>query len=498
MNDFDVIATLNLHLLNKDTLEKLFENGATIFRINGSHIRVDELNIYSSAVREALGKNVKILIDLPGNKIRTSVLSQPIILQAGKTFDLRANQINYSSFLKSLALGDILLANDSLFKFKVEKIDHEKVTLLSYTDGILKSNKGIHLIGKEVHLPFLFDRDRALIDEAKKCGVDYIGFSFVRTSEDIKEGLERIKDSPLKAIFKIETSPAVKNLDSIIKLADDFLVDRGDLSCDIGIENVDRVQKYILKTIKRHPKKKVFFATQFFHSMLENNVPLIAEICGFSDAVNAGVDGIQLSEETAVGKYPVEILQLIRKTLQSDHVRRKIKRQNHAPVLWFTGISGSGKTTLARKISTILEYEGLNVSVIDGDEFRDFWGSNQDYSKVGRKQNQKNVIQLAEQMSKHAEIVLVSTLSPFKEMRTLAREKIKNFHEIYISCPIEECKKRDPKGHYKNAHEGKIKDFVGVSGEVTYEIPENPELEIETFKLSEVDSVNKIIDYLLK
>ena len=497
MNNFDVITTLNLHLLNADMLTKLSKNGASIFRINGSHIRVDELNIYSSSVRNVLGKEAKLLIDLPGNKIRTAILSQPIVLQTGKSFDLHSDQINYPGFLENLAEGDLLLANDSLFKFRVEEIYKDKVTLLSYTDGALKSNKGIHLVGKIVKSPFLFDRDRALIEEAKKCEVDYIGFSFVRTVADVEEARKSLKNSSLGSIFKIETASAVKNLEQLIPLADNFLVDRGDLSCDIGIENVDRIQKFILRTVKKHPNKKIFFATQFFHSMLENNVPLISEICGFSDAVNEGVDGIQLSEETAVGKHPLEILQLIQNTLNADRTRRHIKQNREIPVLWLTGQSGSGKTTLAKKLHTFLEYEGLRSCLIDGDEFRAFWGADQNYSREGRVQNQKNLIQAAYQATKNTDIVIVSSLSPYRDLRALAAERFKNFHEIYLKCSIEECKKRDPKGLYRKAQEGELKNFIGISSAEVYEEPVNPNLVIDTETTSQLESFDKIIAYLL-
>lgn len=496
MSNFQVIATLNTHLLNKETLQGLQAAGATIFRINGSHIQPSELEIYSRAVRGALGSGVKLLVDLPGNKIRTGILSQPIILKSGGSFEIYASQFNYTKFLSHLSVGDVLLANDSLFKFRVESVNPEKATLFSFTDGELKSNKGVHLIGKEIDLPFLFDRDQQLIDSAIKNDFDYIGYSFVRTAEDVNQANLKLNGTKLKPIIKVETAPAIKNLDAILDRADHFLVDRGDLSCDVGIHKIDDFQKMILRAGKAKGKK-IYFATQFFHSMLENPVPLIAEVCGFSDAYSNGVDGIQLSEETAVGKHPKAILDLILKIRKSisESVRARLTKKDFAQVLWLTGPSGSGKSTISAALISELKKNGLNVAFIDGDEFREFFGNELSYSKEDRIRNQKSIIFSAAQAAKVFDVVVVASLSPFREIREFARGKMKNFHEIFVDCPIDECRKRDPKGHYARMSAGANENFVGLNSD--YEQPLRPELRLESAKLSVGESKDLILRYLL-
>jgi pyruvate kinase len=309
---FEVIATVNTHLLNPRSLKGLAARGATILRINGSHAKPSEVGYYAREIRSALGRRVRILMDLPGNKIRTADLSQPIVLRKGSTFELHPEHLNYPKFLSHLTRGDILLANDSLFRFEVVSASPRSAVLLSHTDGQLTSNKGVHLTGKHPPMPFLFRRDRDLIREAVRHGVDTLGLSFVRDASDVRAARAALKGAGLSLIVKVETAAAVRNLDAVLDSADEFLVDRGDLSCDVGIENVERYQKMILRRGKA-AGKRVYFATQFLHSMVKNNVPLIAEACGLTDAVVCGVDGVQMSEETAIGQHPFEVLDTIRR-----------------------------------------------------------------------------------------------------------------------------------------------------------------------------------------
>ena len=496
MTDFQVIATLNRHLLEPSMLKELADNGATIFRINGSHALPGELRRYADAIRKATGDRVKILVDLPGNKIRTAVLPLPLALKAGKTIELVANQFNYPGFLGQLVPGDVLLANDSLYKFRVESASAEKAVLLSFNDGQLTSNKGVHLTGKHPPMPFFFERDHELIRHAKECKLDYLGLSFVRDAKDVQEGLDAAQGSTLRLIVKVETAPAVKNLDEILDKADEFLVDRGDLSCDVGIENVDLCQKLILRRAKKRGKK-VYFATQFLHSMLVNNVPLIAEACGLSDAIRCGVDGVQLSEETAVGKYPVEVL----KTVQRMHAAAASKfrpalRGSTAPVLWLTGRSASGKSTLTRLLASNLEGLGYRVCVVDGDDFRAFWNNDIGYSKEDRLRNLRDITFTAYQAANSFDLVIVSSLSPYVALRDFAREKIANFHEIFIECSSATCEKRDPEGHYKKAASGEHKNFIGVTEE--YEVPVKPELVVDTDRLDTAGALAALKGYVLE
>jgi adenylylsulfate kinase len=157
-------------------------------------------------------------------------------------------------------------------------------------------------------------------------------------------------------------------------------------------------------------------------------------------------------------------------------------------VLWMTGIPCSGKTTLAKKLSDKIS----NLTILDGDEVRAQSSSN-DFSREGINENNRKVANLAKDDSKP---VCVSLISPFRKNREDARKIIdtKRFIEVYIKCSLPTCEERDVKGMYKKARRNEIKDFIGVNTD--YEIPYNPDLILDTEKLSVEESVNKLLLYL--
>ena len=160
-------------------------------------------------------------------------------------------------------------------------------------------------------------------------------------------------------------------------------------------------------------------------------------------------------------------------------------------VLWMTGLPCSGKTTLARKLAEKVN----NLAILDGDELRE-WLSSKDFSRKGINEHNSKVANLAKLLSNHNVPVLVSLISPFNENREDARKIIgdNRFIETYIKCSLSICEERDVKGMYKKARQNQIKDFVGVNTD--YEIPDKPDLILDTEKLSIEESVNKLLLYL--
>ena len=160
-------------------------------------------------------------------------------------------------------------------------------------------------------------------------------------------------------------------------------------------------------------------------------------------------------------------------------------------VLWMTGLPCSGKTTLARKLAEKVN----NLAILDGDELRE-WLSSKDFSRKGINEHNSKVANLAKLLSNHNVPVLVSLISPFNENREDARKILgdNRFIETYIKCSLSICEERDVKGMYKKARQNQIKDFVGVNTD--YEIPDNPDLILDTEKLSVEESVNKLLLYL--
>ena len=185
---------------------------------------------------------------------------------------------------------------------------------LSKSDGVLINNKGVHVRGIHKDIPFLFEKDRQLIDLANRYKLDYVGLSFVRFPENVKEAAALI-GSGTKIISKIETIDAVEHLKEILPLVKYILVDRGDLSTDIGIAKIPRFQKYIIEKAL-YANVKVFLATQVLKNMETKPIPTIGEIEALYEIMKSGVYGVQMSEETAVGRYVPECVAMLNEMSQ--------------------------------------------------------------------------------------------------------------------------------------------------------------------------------------
>lgn len=165
-------------------------------------------------------------------------------------------------------------------------------------------------------------------------------------------------------------------------------------------------------------------------------------------------------------------------------------------VLWFTGLSGAGKSTLAVELETELYQRKIRSYMLDGDNIRSGLNNNLGFSPEDRRENIRRIGEVAKLLFDAGLFVLSAFISPYREDRELVRSLFKQgeFLEIYVKCAIEECERRDPKGLYKKARHGIIKDFTGISA--PYEAPENPDLIVETDKQTLKESVEKIISYL--
>jgi len=174
--------------------------------------------------------------------------------------------------------------------------------------------------------------------------------------------------------------------------------------------------------------------------------------------------------------------------------RIKLFRNNNK-VLWFTGLSGSGKSTIASELEKIMYKKGIPCYILDGDNIRHGLNSDLGFSEEDRNENIRRISEVGKLFYDAGINVLICFISPYKKDRDKARKLIgKDFVEIFIDCPIEECEKRDVKGMYKKAREGKIKDFTGISA--PYEEPDYPDITLNTDKQSIKECVETIIKYL--
>lgn len=306
-----IIVTVGPSIFDGSVLKNI-ESENHIYRINGSHGSISDIQEYVHKIRAVI-PDADILIDLPGNKVRTTKIDEPINVSSGETFDLPLDQIGCPEFDKYVEKGDVILADDSTLVFVIQEVSSEKLVLLSKSDGFLKNNKGMHVKGLSSKLPFLLKKDKEIINLINEEMISFVGLSFVRNVDDVREA-KALLNEKTNVIAKVETCAAIENLNDILAEVEYILIDRGDLSTDVGLERVPFYQKFIIEKALFW-NRKVFLATQFLKYMQEKPIPSIAEVIDMYNTLKMGIYGIQLSEETAIGKYPKECIGVIQKML---------------------------------------------------------------------------------------------------------------------------------------------------------------------------------------
>lgn len=165
-------------------------------------------------------------------------------------------------------------------------------------------------------------------------------------------------------------------------------------------------------------------------------------------------------------------------------------------VLWLTGLPGAGKTTLGKKLYKILRNAGYKVEMLDGDEVRKWLSPEAGFTKEDRERHLRRVIYVCKLLSRNGVIVIATFVSPYRKIREEARKNIDNFIEVYVKCSVDTAIKRDPKGLYKRALSGEIKNMTGIDD--PYEEPLNPDVVVDTEKLTVDEGVKLILDKLVQ
>lgn len=324
-----IVCTLGPASTTPDVIERMIKAGMNIARFNLSHGTFAEHSQRIRTVREAAKKldtPCSILIDLPGPKYRTGKQSpESIILKNGQEFTLVTklvvgNQQMVSVNLPGLALhvkpGDTVLVNDGIMEFKVMETTDSEVKTRVIVGGVLTEGRGVAVPGMVMAGPFLTDALRRFIDYAVSEKPDFITLSFVQKPEDINQVKEILRGkgvSDISICSKIERGIAVERFDSILEATDTVMVGRGDLGVDIPIQRIPVVQKEIIRKCNM-AGKGVITATQMLESMVHNVRPTRAEVTDIANAIFDGTDAVMLSEETTIGEYPVEAVQMMADT----------------------------------------------------------------------------------------------------------------------------------------------------------------------------------------
>lgn len=315
-----IVCTIGPASSPRETLRALIENGMSVARLNFSHGTHSEHGAMIREIRAAaddLGRPVAILQDLCGPKIRVGKIpGEGLVLASGQTMVLSAAikvadglriPVSYRALPDQVKAGDRILLADGLMELVVEKTTRDEIVCQVITGGLLTSHKGINLPSSTLPIPALTEKDRRDLLFGLEMGVDYVALSFVRAASDIHAAQKIIhrqnKDTPV--IAKIEKHEAIDHIDAILSAADGIMVARGDLGVEIPLENVPNIQKMLVRKANQLGKP-VIIATQMLRSMVDAPRPTRAEAADVANGVLDGADAVMLSEETAVGQYPVE------------------------------------------------------------------------------------------------------------------------------------------------------------------------------------------------
>jgi pyruvate kinase len=301
-----------------------------VFRLNfshGSHVDHQKVIDIVREINKEENCTVALLLDLQGPKIRVQEMAPDIIIERGQAFTITTTQLlgnksiastSYQNLPNDVKKGDVILIDDGKIELKVTEIKGIEVVTEVIYGGPLKSRKGINLPFSKVTAPSLTEKDIQDLELGLKNNIDWIALSFVRKASDINDLRGRIDAAKAtsRIVAKIEKPEALSNIDEIISLTDAVMVARGDLGVEIWLEEVPMVQKMLVEKCNR-AGKPVIVATQMMESMIENPRPTRAETNDVANAVMDGADAVMLSAETAAGKYPLEVIRSMVRTISS-------------------------------------------------------------------------------------------------------------------------------------------------------------------------------------
>ena len=342
-----IVATLGPASSDRDTIKQMMIAGANVFRINFSHADFDAAKERIQLIRDLnkeLGYNVGILADLQGPKLRVGKMKDDVVVEKGDRIVFTTEKIeegtadhvymNYQSFPKDVKAGERVLLDDGKLIFEVVSTDGQSEVIASVVQGgPLKSNKGVNLPNTEVSLPALTEKDVKDAVFAIEQEVDWIALSFVRHKEDLLDLKKLIKKHgsyEIPIISKIEKPQALDNIDEIINHSNGLMVARGDLGVEVPAEGVPLIQKNLVLKAKA-ARVPVIIATQMMESMIDGLTPSRAEVNDVANSVMDGADAVMLSGETSVGKYPVEVIQTMRKIVIRVENSPLIRKYDQAP-----------------------------------------------------------------------------------------------------------------------------------------------------------------------
>jgi pyruvate kinase len=329
-----IICTIGPASEDKKVLEEMALSGMNVARLNMSHGTYDNHAKLIKTIREVereTGRRITLLQDLQGPKIRVGeVPAEGLDLEAGKKYVFSVGAEKYQKnaiplpnreLRGSLKAGERVLFDDGLIDGVIYAVDHEKVEIEIKTGGKLFSHKGMNLPDSALKISALTEKDKEDLKFGIKQGVHWVALSFVRDATDVFELRELIGGNPQKIIVKVEKGEAIKNFSAILKATDAVMVARGDLGVETPAEEVPIRQKAMIEACLG-AGKPVVVATQMLDSMIRNPRPTRAEVSDIANAVIDHADAVMLSGESASGKYPVEAVRMMAKTIEETEASK--------------------------------------------------------------------------------------------------------------------------------------------------------------------------------
>jgi len=375
-----IVCTIGPASRSENLLERLMLHGMNVARLNFAHgtlqgHKEDIQRIRTVAAR--LERHCLIMADLPGPKIRIgNLLKEPLLLEKGNEVVLTVKDevgtatqipVEYDRLPESVTSGDLIFLNDGFIQLRVEKVSGEDVFCRTVIGGPLLSHKGLSIPGVKIVADAVSETDLDFVAFALKQGVDAFGVSFAETAEDILKvkRFAQAKGQSAYVVAKIERAEAINNFDGILSEADAIMIARGDLGVQIPLQDVPAVQKKLIRKANLLGRP-VITATQMLVSMTENIRPTRAEVSDVANAILDGTDAVMLSEETAIGRYPVEAVEMIGKIAISTEREKKTIRALADLTAYFRAAAGSGNAAVEDVVTlNAVESAGaLNVRYI--------------------------------------------------------------------------------------------------------------------------------------
>jgi pyruvate kinase len=338
-----IVATIGPSTSSPEVLEELLLAGVNMYRLNFAHGTHEEHGEVLKAVRKLSEKHSKpaaVLADIQGPKIRVGTLPAdglPFVRGTTVRFEYGASyestgiipiQHDVSKYLKK---GERVFLRDGQVQIEVEKIEKKLITGKVLSPGLVYSNQGMNLPDTDLGGEILTAKDIADLEYAASINVDYIGYSFVQTAEDIENLRARLNKlgSDAHIIAKIETAAAIENLEAIVQATDVIMVARGDLAIETKPEAVPAMQRRMVELGKQY-HKPVIVATQMLESMIQSQQPTRAEVSDVATAVLEGADAVMLSGETAMGLFPIEAVKMMKRVIlyteqQEEHKKEALR-----------------------------------------------------------------------------------------------------------------------------------------------------------------------------